>query len=126
MIAGRLENLIEEIEDRPLERGHLSREPVEQHAVAWGWLLLQPVSEFAVEPLDELVKLCGDIADEVARLVVGLERCAPRLAAAWIGQIGEVLGEARDQVALGEYRIDRKIDLEAFMQFKQPRPDRVG
>ncbi len=43
-----------------------------------------------------------------------------------IRQIGEKLGEAGDQIALGEHRIDGKIDLEALMQFNEPRPDCIG
>src|SRR5262249_27373130 len=82
MITGRLENMVEEIEDRPLERRHLGRETVEQHTVAWYGLFLQPIGEFAVQALDEVIKLFWDVAHEVAGLVVGLERRAPHLTAA--------------------------------------------
>src|SRR5712671_7124592 len=118
VIAGRLENMVEEIEDWPLERRHLGREAIEQHAVARRRFLLEPVGEFAVQALDKVVELFRYVADEVAGLVVGLERRAPDLAAALVGLTCEILGEARNQVSLGEQRVDREIDLETLMQFK--------
>ena len=59
-------------------------------------------------------------------LVGGLEGRAPNLLAALLGQIGEILDEAGDQVGLGEQRVDRKIDFQAFVQFEQAGADRVG
>ena len=125
VIARRLEDLIEEIEDRSLERGDLGRETIKQNAVAWRRLFLKTIGEVVGQALDEQIEFRGDFADEVARLIVGLECRSPNLAASLVGKVRKILDEARDEVALCEQRIDRKIHLEAIMEFEKPRPDRI-
>ena len=127
VIAGRLEDLIEEIEDLRLQPRHLRREAEQRTAVLGRRLVLQAVERFprSAAPAGRSNSI-GNLADQVLGLVGGLERRAPDLPAAGLAEVAEILGEARDQIGLGEQRIDREIDLEPLVQFEQPRADRVG
>ena len=68
----------------------------------------------------------GDLADVVGLLVGGLERRAPDRLPLRLVEIGEIFGEADDQVHLGEDGIDREVDLQLLVQFVEAPADRVG
>ena len=63
-----------------------------------------------------------DFADEVAGLVVGLESGSPHLAATLVGKVRKILDEAGEKIALCEQGVDRKIDLQAIVQFQAAAP----
>src|SRR5437016_119832 len=111
MVARRLKDLIKEIEDRALECGDLRRKAVEQNAVAWRRLLLKAIGEIGAQALKQQIEFSRDVADEVASLVVGLERRSPDLAATLVRKACKILNEARDEISLGKQGIDRKIHL---------------
>ena len=127
VIARRLENLIEEIEDRPLERAPSAPESRTAERDAFG--AGSSCSRSSVSSLrrsSSAIELVRHLADQVRVLVGGLERRAPDLPPAGFAEIAEIFDEAGDQIGFGEQRIDRKVDLEPLMQLQQPRPDRVG
>ena len=62
----------------------------------------------------------------LAFLSDGLERGAPDSLSLRLVQIGEILGEALDQVHFGEDGIDREVDLQLLVQFVEAPADRVG
>ena len=68
----------------------------------------------------------GDLADVVGLLVGGLERRAPDRLSLRLVKIGEILGEALDEIHLGEDGVDREVDLQLFVQFVEAPADRVG
>ena len=85
---------------------------------------MQAVGDLFGQAPDQQVELGRHLADHVLLAVFGLEGRAPDLAAARFGEVAEILGEAGDQVRLGEQRIDREIDLEFLVQFQQALADR--
>ena len=126
VVARRLEDAGQEIDDGALQRRHLAREAEDLGARGRVVLVLQSIRQPLVQPLDQRVVFRRHVADHVAGLVGGLEGMAPDHAALRLGQRAEELVEAGDEVGLGEDGIDREIDLQALMQFEQAGADRVG
>ena len=62
----------------------------------------------------------------LSALLGGLEGRAPDRLPLHFVEVGEILGEADDEVHLGEHRVDRKIDLQHLMQLIEALADGVG
>ena len=111
--------------NRLFEPRHLRRKAKQKDARVGHRLVLQPIERFLAQTLQQGVVLDGYLAHHIARFVGGLKSRAPDLLAALLVQIAEIFHEPGDEVALGEQRIDREIDLQALMQLEQARADRV-
>src|SRR5439155_21285299 len=102
VVAGRLENLVEEIVERLLEARHLRRKAEQQYPRIGRRLVLQAIELLLAQALQQQIELNRHLADQIARLVVGLEGRAPDLLAAGLVEITEIFDESGHQVALGE------------------------
>ncbi len=125
VIARRLENLIEEIEHRSLERGDLAWEAEHEHPGSWRWLLLQAVGQLLVQSLYEKVVLGGRFPYHVASAVLGLKGVPPYHAAGGLAEASERFHEAGDQVGFREQCIDRKVHLEVLVELREALSNRA-
>ena len=116
LVARRLEHAVEKFDDGLADRRHLRRQAEQGRAGAGVGLVLQPLRHALEDALDEQVELLRNLRDGVSGLARGLERRAPHHVAAGLVEIGEISGEARDQVQLGEDGVDRKADAQVFVQ----------
>ena len=82
---------------------------------------------FGIEPLDQRIEFARHVADIDCAVLSVVWNVAPQTCCrVLLAEIAEELHEARDEVGLGEQRIDREVDLEPLVQFKQPGADGVG
>ncbi len=89
-------------------------------------LALQAVHRAFVQPVDEGVEGVFRIWGWPGPAATEPECGAPDLAALLFIQVVEKLGEASNQVYLGEHQIDRQVRLELRIQFLHPRADGAG
>ena len=97
-----------------------AREAGDQGAPVRAALGLQPLEQPLVQPLDQQPEL-GARTPALAGIGLGQrESGAPDLAAPLAVEIVEELGEAGDQVGLGEQRVDRHADPELLVDLLAP------
>ena len=94
MVARRLENLVEEIDDWSLSAAICEGNPKAWRAKGIG-LLLQAIGQFLRKTLDQQIEFRLDLADLVLGLVLCLERGAPHEPSALLAETAEILHEAR-------------------------------
>ena len=126
VIAGRFENLDQEVVDRVLQRRHLRRETEGPAAFLRVRRGRQPVGKLRGQREHQLVELLGEIRHHVVGAVLRLEGRAPDDRTLRVRQVAEVIHEARDQIHLGQDHVDRERDVEAGVKLVQPFADRGG
>src|SRR5215212_2777071 len=119
MIAGGLENLIKKVVDLRLQPRHLRGETEQLDAMLGSGFVLKPIQGFLAEPLQQEIELMRNVANQILVFVRCLKSCAPDLSPTGLVEIAEVFGEARDQIGLGEQRINRKANFEPLVQLEQ-------
>ena len=108
------------------QRRHLLRERENLRAAARVAHLFEALEDALVQPGHERVEL-GRVRLRrlVGQRLVVRERHAPHLRAAFRGEILEVLGEAVDEVALGDHEIDRQLNPKLPVQLVEAAARRV-
>jgi len=119
LVAGRLEHLAQEIGHRIAQDRHLPRQAEDRdarHAVVF---LAQPVDHLVRQARDQRVELLAHPVMRGLLAVLGLEGRAPDLLAAAGAERSKVFAEPGDQVGLGKHHIDREIDLQRLVNFRE-------
>ena len=124
----RAEDLQQELVGDVAQRGELLREAIDQRCGRRVRLGLHALEHAVVEAVDQQVELLREVGDGAALVLAVIERegHAPDLLALLLAEIGEELGEAGDEVALGEQHVDREADGELGVQLADARLDRAG
>ena len=90
----------------------LERKAIDRASALEIALLLQPVEEHRVQPALEISQSCFEARDKRGNVVgppAALERGTPHLAARSRIEAGEEIGEACQQIALGDEQMKRRI-----------------
>ena len=116
----------QELQEQRLEARHLAGKHRDEGTPIGVAFRLQAVEQSRVQSLHQAAQCAGAGADRVIVIGGQFERGAPNLRALLAIEVVEELGEARDQVGLGEQRIDRHANAEPRLQFVDPAADRRG
>ena len=108
------------------QAGNLGGEAGDQRASIRASLCLEPVKQTLVQSLDQQLEFRAEQRGGAGFGLGQRERRAPDLAASLAVEIVEEFGEPRDQVRLGEQRVDRHTHAQFVVEFLHPATDRTS
>ena len=117
---------MQELQEQRLEARHLAWKHRDEGAPVGVAFRLQAVEQTGVQSFHQAAQRGGAGADGVVAVARQFERGAPNLRTLLAIEVIEEFGESRDQVGLGEQRIDRDPYAEPRLQFVEAAADRRG
>ena len=107
---------------------HLAREALDQRPALVVGLGLHPLQKLGVQLSEKRRELVVELRHRRGFAAGAVERQgkAPDLLALVLAEVVEILGEAGDQVGLGEGDVDRKPHAQPLAEFVEPPPHRLG
>ena len=124
LVAGWFEHHPQEFTDIVAQHSHLTRQAKDRDTAGTVRLFVHAVDDLIRETAQEQIEFRARLFVGIKLAVLGLKGHTPSCFASAQAETGEILAETCNQIRFGEQHIDREVDAQHLVDFRQTRPHR--